>query len=420
MAEGSATKPSRLIRTICLPVSEEEYPQVVDSPTECRRFLDDRYANMPELFPEGFEDGYEMKDSYWSRKMQLRLRRIELRNGVAYTLRPSFVMPYLTGRVEDVEGPLFLRRFGVPYWALTYVFGRDPMYWYRQEIGLGRFSVVGTTVRRSKLPVHLLADEHHERCEREKRYVATTVGAGCCLGAEVAEAADAPSLSKAYRVFQEEARDVEPDYAPQTVNTDGWKSTQAAWKELFPTIITILCYLHAWLKIRDRGKHLGQKFGELSRKVWHAYHALTPRGLKQRLKALRTWAGRRLSGDVRTCTRDLCDKADQWAQGYASPGCHRTSNMLERVMRLMYRYFFRGQHFHGSLQASTLRSRSWALLHNFAPWHPARDKHNGGWRCPAERLNKHRYHENWLENLLVSGSLGGYRNRRQVRGPQNP
>jgi len=127
---------------------------------------------------------------------------------------------------------LFLRRFGVPCWALARVFGRDAMYLYRQEIGLGRFSVVGTTVRRGKLPIQLLADEHHERCDGEKVYVATTVGAGCCLGAE---AADAPTLTKAYRVFQEKARDGEPDYAPQTVSTDGWKSTQAAWKELFPT-----------------------------------------------------------------------------------------------------------------------------------------------------------------------------------------
>jgi hypothetical protein len=420
MAEGSATKPSRLIRSICFPVSEEEYQQLIHDPAELREYLDACYVEMPELFPEGFGDGYEMKDSRSSKKMGLRLRRVELRNGVSYTLRPSFVMPYLTGRVEDVEGPLFLRRFGVPYWALARVFGRDAMYWYRQEIRLGRFSVVGTTVRRGKLPVHLLADEHHERCDGEKVYVATTVGAGCCLGAEVAEAADAPTLTKAYRVFQEEARDVEPDYAPQTVSTDGWKSTQAAWKELFPMILTILCYLHAWLKIRDRGKHLGQQFGELSRRVWHAYHALSPRGLRQRLKALRIWAGRRLSGDVRKYTRELCDKCKQWTQAYASPGCHRTSNMLERVMRLMYRYFFRGQHFHGSLQASTLRSRSWALLHNFSPWHPARDKHNGGWRCPAERLNKHRYRDSWLENLLVSGSLGGYRNRRQTSGPQNP
>ena len=420
MAEGSATQPSRLIRTICLPVSEEQYRQLVNEPARFREFLDACWADMPELFPEGFEAGYEMKDDRWSRKMQLRLRRIELRNGVAYTIRPSFVMPYLTSKVEDVEDALFLRRFGVPHWALAQVFGRDPMYWYRQELGLGRLSVVGTTVRRAELPRQLLADEHHERCQGEKVYVATTVAAGCCLGAEVVDAADAPTLTEAYRVFQEEAWDVDPQYAPQTVSTDGWKSTQAAWKELFPTIIIVLCYLHAWLKIRDRAKHLGQQFGELSRKVWHAYHALSPRGLRQRLQALRTWAGSRLSGEVQKYTRELCDKCEQWVQPYAHPGCHRTSNMLERVMRLMYRYYFRGQHFHGSLQASTLRSRSWALLHNFAPWHPVTAKHNAGWRCPAERLNKHRYHDSWLENLLVSGSLGGYRNRRHASGPQNP
>ena len=50
-------------------------------------------------------------------------------------------------RTAEVEGPLFLRKFGVPFWALARVFGGDPMSWYRLECGLGRFSVVGTTVR---------------------------------------------------------------------------------------------------------------------------------------------------------------------------------------------------------------------------------------------------------------------------------
>jgi hypothetical protein len=34
---------------------------------------------------------------------------------------------------------------------------------------------------------------------------------------------------------------------------------------------------------------------------------------------------------------------------------------------------------------------------------------DGGWQSPAERLNQHRYHDNWLHNLLVSASLAGYR-----------
>ena len=47
---------------------------------------------------------------------------------------------------------------------------------------------------------------------------------------------------------------------------------------------------------------------------------------------------------------------------------------------------------------------------------PAIARENEGWRCPAERLNRHRYHDDWLQNLLISASLGGYRST----PPQNP
>ena len=66
---------------------------------------------------------------------------------MVFTVAPAFVMPYMTASVTDVEKALFLMRFHVPCWALAYVFGRDPMYWYRLEQSLGRFSVVGTTVK---------------------------------------------------------------------------------------------------------------------------------------------------------------------------------------------------------------------------------------------------------------------------------
>jgi hypothetical protein len=79
------------------------------------------------------------------------------------------------------------------------------------------------------------------------------------------------------------------------------------------------------------------------------------------------------------------------------------------VMRQMNRYFEDGQHLHGSGRACERHCRAWALLHNFRPWHPATARANGGWRSPAERLNRHRYHDDWLQNLLVSASLGGFR-----------
>ncbi len=269
-----------------------------------------------------------------SAKQGLLIRRILLKGGTAYSVRPSFLMPYLTARVPDVEGPLFLRKFGVPYWGLAHVFGGDPMYWYRQECGLGRFSVVGTTVRRGDVPAHLLADEHHQTRDGQKLYIATTVGAGCVLGAGPAAAAGADDLKAAYGVFKAEARDVAPKYVPETVNTDGWKGTRAAWRALFRRAVLLLCFLHGWLKIRDRAKHLKGRFAEVARRVWEAYHAPDRRRFGQRLRRLREWAGEHLRGVVLENVGDLCRKGRRFAAAYRHPGGHRTSNMLDRQTRV--------------------------------------------------------------------------------------
>jgi hypothetical protein len=392
-----------------LPLSEGAYQQIVNDPRAFRREIDDCFRRTPELFPPNFAAGYYLKDDRVSAKQEVLIRRIVLKGGAAYSIRPASLMPYLTARVEQAEGPLFLRKFGAPFWALAHVFGHDPMFWYRLECGPGRFSIVGTTVRRAELPEHLLADEHHQSLDGTKLYIATTVGSGCCLGAEPALAAGTDDLRAAYGTFKDEARDVAPKYAPKAVNTDGWKGTRAAWKALFRRVVVLQCFLHGWLKIRDRAKHLGELFAEVSRRAWDAYHAPDRRCFGQRLRSLRRWAAGHLSGVVLEEVEDLCAKRPRWSVAYHHPGGHRTSNMLDRQMRGMSRYFDQGQHLHGSVEASRLRCRAWALLWNFTPWHPATARKNEDRRCPAERLNRHRYHGCWLQNLLISASLGGYR-----------
>jgi hypothetical protein len=409
MAGGTAIRSSRGHRTICLPISESVYRQIINDPREFRATIDECFRRAPELFPKAFAGGYQLKDDRASAKQAVLIRRILLRDGTAYSIRPSFLMPSMTAHVEDVEGPLFLRKFGVPFWALARVFGGDPMFWYRLECGLGRFSIVGTTVRQTGLPAHLLADEHHQTLDGKKVYIATTVGGGCVLGAEPADAAGADELEAAYGVFKDEAHDLTPEYAPATVSTDGWKGTQAAWRALFPRVVFLLCFLHSWLKIRDRAKHLKEVFAEVSRRVWEAYHAPDRRHLGQRLRRLRQWATDHLAGIVLEKVLDLCGKRERWSLAYLHPGGHRTSNMLDRQMRGMNRYFDQGQHLHGTLGACRWHCRAWALLWNFSPWHPATARKNEGWRCPAERLNQHRYHDCWLQNLLISASLDGYR-----------
>src|SRR5712692_11067088 len=77
-------------------------------------------------------------------------------------------------------------RFHVPCWAIAEVFGRDPMYWYRLEQGLGRFSVVGTTVKRAdRLPTDLVADEKQSWLKGERVSIATTAGPEGMLGASI-------------------------------------------------------------------------------------------------------------------------------------------------------------------------------------------------------------------------------------------
>lgn len=104
-ATDRATGPTRGPKTICIPCSQEQYERIVDDPVLFREYLDRQIEATPELFPPKIHRGYRMKDLYISRKTGWKLRRIDLRNE-SYSIRPSFLMPYLSGRTEDVQAPL--------------------------------------------------------------------------------------------------------------------------------------------------------------------------------------------------------------------------------------------------------------------------------------------------------------------------
>lgn len=123
---------AKVSRRIVLPNEPADYAQQVQDRQRFRQWVDTMYAQYPELFPASFAEGYHLHDLRHSRKMpEVLMRRIRLPgSGAVYRIVPSFVLPYMTGYTADVEKALFLRRFGVPFWGLTYVFGRNDMYWY--------------------------------------------------------------------------------------------------------------------------------------------------------------------------------------------------------------------------------------------------------------------------------------------------
>jgi len=411
MGKADAGSAHRNKRTICLPFSQENYePNVID-PIDFRQCIDKRIELFPELFPAEIVEGYRMKDMYWSKKQGIATRRIEIA-GTAYTICPSFVMPYMTGLVDEVEKGLFLRRFSVPFWALSYLFGKDPMYWYRIEKSIGRNSIVGTTIRKPEdIPQHLAADEKHTWILGNKVYVATTVGKECILGVSIAKDAGEEALKDRYRVFKDEALCLNPSYQAETVNTDGWKATRNAWSYLFATAVILCCFLHVFIKIRDRAK---KKYKDIflcvSSKLWDCYRAECKGQFSQRTRRLVEWCRKE---SVPSVILDPIDKLQKNIKDYSAvydyPKAHRTSNMLDRLMQRMDRHLFSTQYFHGYLSEAELSIRGWALIQNFAPSNPQTVKKHDGYLSPAERLNRFRYHDNWLHNLLISASLGGYR-----------
>jgi hypothetical protein len=365
------------------------------------------HTQYPELFPDAFAEGYHLHDLRHSSKMpEVPTRRIRLpRTGAVYRVVPSFVLPYMAGYAADVEKALFLRRFGVPFWGLRYVFGRDAMYWQRLVARLGRCDLVGTTVKDSeRLPEHLLADEKFTSLNGDRIFVATTVGDDVVLGAATSPSAQTGDLTTAYGEFKTEALRLRPDYQPQTVNTDGWYQTRLAWLALFPMIVVIRCFLHAFLRIRDRCKS-SPLFPQLRSLVWRIYHAKSQSAYYTAFKVFQDFAEVNLKGEALKAVMKFKKKRAELLRSLRYPDCHRTSVMLERHMQPMTRCLYMARQFHGHRNTAHLLVRGWALLHNFQPYCPRTTARSGSpYVSPFHKLNAKRYRHCWLENLLVATS----------------
>ena len=74
----------------------------------------------------------------------------------------------------------------------------------------------------------------------------------------------------------------------------------------------------------------------------------------------------------------------------------------------LYRLLYANRTLHGHLKTAESRLRGWALLMNFRPFEP-QTRRQTGYQSATNRLNKAKYHDNWLHNLYISASLGGVR-----------
>ena len=400
-----------MTKNICLGfASEAQYQELVDDPMLFRDFLDTAYQQHPELFPADWERGFTFHDIYHSRKTNVFIRRVKLSaSQEVFSIRPSFLMPYMTARTEEVEKALYLCQYGVPLAALVYVFGRDEMYWYRLILQFGRPSLVGTTVKsKEKLPRDLAVDEKHSWLNREKVFIPTTVAKGVFLGATVVEKADAEHLTRGYREFQEEASELDPNYSPQSVCTDGFFATRLAWRTLYRKIELILCYLHIIIKLRDRCRSNLRK--KVLDRAWNIYRANSKRSFSQRARRFQEWATKNLTNSILEIAGKLHKRTKEYLKAYEQPNCYRTSNAVDRLMNYQDRKLFAMRYFHHSnIKSARLLARAMAMIWNFHPFSQRLRRNDENRVSPFADLNGFQYHGNWLQNFLIASSMGGKR-----------
>ena len=402
------------MRTIILDIPEKEYAIFIKDKKYAKALIDTwiEKDTAHKLFPEAiFKGGYALKGTERpSKKMGLKKRRIKV-GGVIFRIHPAFVTFYMRGKTTELKGGVFLMKFGVPFWAIAMIFGKYAMFWYRLWVDFGRNSVIGTTLRSAQdLPENILCDEEHTYVRGKKAYIATTVSQGCLLGAEVVSKANEEQLKAAYEVAAQEMWNVNPGHEVKTSNTDGWTATQAALRAIYNCAI-VQCFLHAFIKVRHRQtkKNL-HDFMPAADRIWNAYRAKTLRAFAQQIRRLKEWAIREMSeSPMKNKVLELCDKSRYWKVFYSYQKAYRTSNMLDRIMKLMKKSIKNAQYFHADNHKATLYMRAFALVYNFSPSSPLTIKRHNGKVCPAQRVSNLKYSDDWFINLMVSTSLRGYR-----------
>jgi hypothetical protein len=80
-------------------MDRETYDRLWNDAVAMRQYLGELLKSCPELFPVGTEHGFQLTGHLpESTKMPgIRLRQLRLTQGGVLTLRPSFVLPYMTG-----------------------------------------------------------------------------------------------------------------------------------------------------------------------------------------------------------------------------------------------------------------------------------------------------------------------------------
>jgi hypothetical protein len=400
-------------KIIRLPISVQEYEKLSKDVVQFRVKLEELHRLYPEIFPTNFALGYEFHDKRLSKKQGVSHRRIALRDGSIYALYSHVWMPYMSGKSADSWYALLLIFFGVPFWVIVLGFGKNEMHWYRQFKHLGRFSLVGTSIKEvSKFPKSVAVDEKFTWLRGQQVYVAMVAGLNCLLGISLSLKSDEASLTEAYGTFKADIVRFKPNFELKSFVADGWSATNNAIKNLFSTAVGILCFLHSVIKIRNVAtKEVHKK--ELFDKVWQVYQQENTIDFSAKINDLKQWANQNIEKEsVKEQINKMQNKSNLFQSYYACKSENlvplRTSNMVDRTMKTLDRFLFNHQYFHGHLATAQTFLKAFAILYNFVPFAPRTIRDKPTYLASRmANINGFQYKENWLDNLLIAASGNG-------------
>ncbi len=190
--------------------------------------------------------------------------------------------------------------------------------------------------------------------------------------------------------------------------------------ELFPSIFVVCCLPRVFIKIRDRSsKRFAKPFKVAADKLWNRCKAASKSSFSQRVRRLCEWASNEELRVPEVISKPIPkprENLSSCSRAYDPPGGHGTSNMVDRLTRRMDRHLFSTFYFHGSLASAESGIRGLGV----DPQLRSVQSDDGGKtrRMKVSRRTARQVevsHENWLQNLLTSTSMGGFK-----QTPPNP
>jgi hypothetical protein len=402
-------KSNRGDNIIRLPIDKTTYEELSLDTVKFRAKLSELISVHPEIFPTEISLGYEFHDKRTSKKQAFTHRRIRLRDGRIYGLYSHSWLPYMSADTSSSWYPLLLMYYGIPTWLIVLGFQKDEMHWYRKFKHFGRFNLVGSTIKNpEKIPQDVAVDEKFTWLRGTQIYVAMVGGLNCLLGICLSQHSDEESLKEAYGVFKEEALLLSPNYQLLSFVSDGWSATSNAMKCLFKQAIWTLCFLHSVIKIRSIAAKEPQK-QVLFDKVWQVYQQENATDFIIKMEELKQWSDTNIEKKtVLEQINKMYSKTSLFTQSYHRENALRTSNMIDRPMKVMDRFLFCHQYFHGHLASAQWMVRAFAIVYNFVPFAPRTRRDNPNYfTSRMANINGFQYQENWLDNLMVAASCNG-------------